>query len=52
MRVTSTDGVGLAVYEHGDPARPKGVAVHDYPDHHSVWDGVVTILAERYHVIT
>lgn len=52
MRVTSTDGVGLAGYEHGDPSRPTIVAVHGYPDNHSVWDGVVAILAERYRVVT
>jgi NAD(P)-dependent dehydrogenase (short-subunit alcohol dehydrogenase family)/pimeloyl-ACP methyl ester carboxylesterase len=52
MRVVSTDGVALAVYEHGDPSRPTVVAVHGYPDDHRVWDGVVAILAERYHVVT
>jgi NAD(P)-dependent dehydrogenase (short-subunit alcohol dehydrogenase family)/pimeloyl-ACP methyl ester carboxylesterase len=52
MRVVCTDGVALAVYEHGDPSRPTVVAVHGYPDDHRVWDGVVAILAERYRVIT
>src|SRR5438309_1175852 len=51
-RVTSTDGVTLAVYEHGDPAAPTIVAVHGYPDNHSVWDGVVELLSDRFHVVT
>jgi NAD(P)-dependent dehydrogenase (short-subunit alcohol dehydrogenase family)/pimeloyl-ACP methyl ester carboxylesterase len=52
MRVVCTDGVTLAVYEHGDPSRPTVVAVHGYPDDHRVWDGIVAILAERYRVVT
>ncbi|PZS19750.1 MAG: short chain dehydrogenase [Pseudonocardiales bacterium] len=50
--MTSTDGVGLAVYEQGPAGRPVIVAVHGYPDNHSVWDGVVAVLAERYRVVT
>lgn len=52
MRVMSTDGVALAVYEHGDPHQPTVVAVHGYPDDHRVWDGVAAILAPHYRVIT
>lgn len=51
-QVTSTDGVRLAVQEHGDPRHPTIVAVHGYPDDHTVWDGVVALLAERFHVVT
>jgi NAD(P)-dependent dehydrogenase (short-subunit alcohol dehydrogenase family)/pimeloyl-ACP methyl ester carboxylesterase len=51
-RVTSTDGVTLAVYESGDPSAPTLVAVHGYPDNHAVWDGVAEILADDYHVVT
>jgi pimeloyl-ACP methyl ester carboxylesterase len=51
-RVTSTDGVTLAVYEQGDPAAPTIVAIHGYPDSHSVWDGVAALLADRFHVVT
>jgi len=50
--VTSTDGVALAVQEHGDPALPTIVAVHGYPDDHTVWDGVVRELGGRFHVVT
>jgi len=51
-RVLSTDGVALAVYESGDPANPTVVAVHGYPDDHRVWDGVVALLADDFHVVT
>lgn len=50
--MTSADGTRLAVQESGDPAATTVVAVHGYPDHHSVWDGVVAILAQRFHVVT
>ncbi|MGH3262620.1 MAG: alpha/beta fold hydrolase [Trebonia sp.] len=51
MRVTSTDGVRLAVYSDGDPGATTIVAVHGYPDNHSVWDGLAALLAERYRVV-
>ena len=35
----------LAVYESGDPTAPTVVAVHGYPDNHTVWDGVAALLA-------
>ncbi len=50
--ITATDGVRLAVQEHGDHANPTVVAVHGYPDEHTVWDGVVASLVENYHVVT
>lgn len=50
--VTTSDGVRLAVQEHGDPTLPTVVAVHGYPDDHHVWDGVVAELAGRFHVVT
>lgn len=52
MMITATDGVRLAVQEHGDRAGPTIVAVHGYPDDHSLWDGVVAALSDRYHVVT
>ncbi|WP_307845624.1 alpha/beta fold hydrolase [Planomonospora sp. ID67723] len=45
------DGVGLAVYERGDPARPTVVLVHGYPDDHRIWEGVAAELAGRFHVV-
>ncbi|MGH8959708.1 MAG: alpha/beta fold hydrolase [Jatrophihabitantaceae bacterium] len=50
--VSSTDGVRLAVYESGDPGATTVLAVHGYPDNHTVWDGVSELLAERFHVVT
>jgi NAD(P)-dependent dehydrogenase (short-subunit alcohol dehydrogenase family)/pimeloyl-ACP methyl ester carboxylesterase len=47
----SSEGVELAFVEAGDPARPTVVLVHGYPDTKELWDGVLTRLAERYHVI-
>ena len=47
-RVTSPDGVSLAVYETGPAdADHTVVAVHGYPDNHTVWDGVVDELVAR-----
>lgn len=51
-RVTSTDGVTLAVREHGDPADPTVVLVHGYPDTQELWSGVVARLAADHHVVT
>lgn len=50
--LTTTDGLRLAVVEHGDPKAPTVVAVHGYPDDHTVWDGVVADLAADHHVVT
>jgi pimeloyl-ACP methyl ester carboxylesterase len=50
--VHATDGVSLAVYEAGERGRPTVVAVHGYPDDHTVWDTVVPLLAGDFHVVT
>src|SRR5882757_6338544 len=50
--LVARDGVELAVYATGDPSRTTVIAVHGYPDNHTVWDGVVDELAGRYHVAT
>lgn len=50
--LVARDGVELAVYAHGDPDRTTVIAVHGYPDDHTVWDGVAQRLADRYHVVT
>jgi pimeloyl-ACP methyl ester carboxylesterase len=50
--VTSTDGVRLAVYETGEPSAPTVLAVHGYPDNHTVWDGVAALLSADYRVVT
>lgn len=50
-QVVTTDGMRLAVREHGDRAKPTLLAVHGYPDDHSVWDGAVDVLADDHHVV-
>jgi pimeloyl-ACP methyl ester carboxylesterase len=50
--VTTSDGLALAAWEHGDPDAPTVVLVHGYPDTHAVWDGVVEDLAADHHVVT
>jgi pimeloyl-ACP methyl ester carboxylesterase len=51
-RVTSSDGVQLAVYEYGDPSAPTVICVHGYPDNASVWQGVVDELQASFHVVS
>ncbi|MEU8894539.1 SDR family oxidoreductase [Nocardia sp. NPDC048505] len=41
----------LAVYEYGDPAAETIVLVHGWPDTHHLWDSVVPLLAQRFHVV-
>jgi NAD(P)-dependent dehydrogenase (short-subunit alcohol dehydrogenase family)/pimeloyl-ACP methyl ester carboxylesterase len=50
--VTSADGVRLRVYESGRAGEPTVVCVHGYPDDHTMWAGVATELAPRYHVVS
>lgn len=49
--IHTPDGVRIAVHEAGDPTCPTIVAVHGYPDNHHVWDGVVAVLADQFHVV-
>jgi NAD(P)-dependent dehydrogenase (short-subunit alcohol dehydrogenase family)/pimeloyl-ACP methyl ester carboxylesterase len=51
-QVTASDGVPLVVYERGVPAAPVVLAVHGYPDDHTVWDAVTEQLAGRYRVVS
>lgn len=61
--VTASDGVRLAVYEHGGhagpgaarvPTVPTVLCVHGFPDDHRVWDGVAARLTGggRFRVVT
>lgn len=50
--VTSADGTRLAVFESGNSQGPVLVAVHGYPDNHTVWDGLAAELADTFRVIT
>lgn len=50
-RVTTTDGVALAVRESGPRDAPVVVCVHGYPDDGSLWDGVRALLDNDYRVV-
>jgi pimeloyl-ACP methyl ester carboxylesterase len=50
--VKATDGLDLAVYEHGDRGAATIVAVHGYPDSAAVWEAVAQRLQERFHVVS
>jgi pimeloyl-ACP methyl ester carboxylesterase len=50
--VTARDGVRLAVQSRGAADVPMVVAVHGYPDDHSVWDGIAADLAVDHRVVT
>jgi pimeloyl-ACP methyl ester carboxylesterase len=49
---TAGDGVRLAIQTRGVAGGPTVVAVHGYPDDHSVWDGVAADLAADHRVVT
>lgn len=51
-QVKASDGVRLAVQEHGSRSKPTLVAVHGYPDNHTIWDRALPDLTEHYHVVT
>ncbi|TDD81079.1 SDR family oxidoreductase [Saccharopolyspora karakumensis] len=51
-RLETADRLGLAVQVHGPPDAPTVLAVHGYPDNHTIWDGVVAALSDRYQVVT
>ncbi|TWF95991.1 SDR family oxidoreductase [Saccharopolyspora dendranthemae] len=46
------DRLRLAVQVRGPEDAPTVLAVHGYPDDHTVWDGVVDALSDRYRVVT
>ncbi|RKT88176.1 Short-chain dehydrogenase [Saccharopolyspora antimicrobica] len=48
----TSDGLRLAVREHGDPSAPTVLAVHGYPDDQAIWDGVADALAGRFRVVS
>lgn len=49
--VDSSDDVQIAVYEEGNPDGPTVVLAHGWPDSHVLWDGVVPLLADRFHIV-
>jgi pimeloyl-ACP methyl ester carboxylesterase len=51
-RVSSSDGTEIAVFTSGAQSGPIVIAVHGYPDNHTVWDGVARGLGERCQVVS
>ncbi|TDH50291.1 SDR family oxidoreductase [Mycobacterium eburneum] len=52
LRIVRNGDIEIAVYEQGNPAGPTVVLLHGWPDSHHMWDGVVPLLADRFHVVT
>lgn len=54
LSITCSDGTRLAAWDHGRPSAeaPTLVAVHGWPDDHTIWDGAVARLRDRFHVVT
>ncbi len=50
-RVSSRDGIGIAVEESGPAGAAVIVAIHGYPDDHSVWDGLAAELGDKYRFV-
>ncbi len=41
----------IAVFEYGDPGADTIVLVHGWPDTHHLWDRVIPLLTDRFHVV-
>jgi pimeloyl-ACP methyl ester carboxylesterase len=50
--VTSADGTRLAVFERGVPTGPTVLAIHGFPDNHTVWEGVAAELGETHRFVS
>lgn len=50
-RVVSSDGIELAVIESGESDRPTVVLIHGYPNTKELWEGVMSALADRFHLV-
>ncbi|WP_441343061.1 SDR family oxidoreductase [Nocardia sp.] len=51
-RVVRSGEFEIAVYEYGEPSAETVVLVHGWPDDNHLWDRVVPLLADRFHVVT
>ncbi len=51
-RIVRNGEIDLAVFEYGDPTADTVVLVHGWPDSHHVWNNVVPLLADRFHVVS
>ncbi|NKX90125.1 SDR family oxidoreductase [Nocardia coubleae] len=50
-RVVRNGAFDIAVFEYGDPAAETLVLAHGWPDTHHLWDKVIPLLADRFHVV-
>ncbi|MFE3445280.1 alpha/beta fold hydrolase [Nocardia sp. NPDC059180] len=50
-RVVGNGDIDIAVFEYGSPDAEPVVLVHGRPDTHHLWDSVIPLLAQRFHVI-
>ncbi|MGM7644401.1 SDR family oxidoreductase [Nocardia sp. JW2] len=50
-RVVRNGAFDIAVFEYGDPAGETVVLVHGWPDTHHLWERVIPLLADRFHVV-
>ncbi|WP_405135413.1 SDR family oxidoreductase [Nocardia sp. NBC_01388] len=51
-RIVRSGEFDIAVYEYGEPSAETVVLVHGWPDDNHLWDRVVPLLADRFHVVT
>ncbi|WP_433567877.1 SDR family oxidoreductase [Nocardia sp. CA-151230] len=51
-RLVRSGEFDIAVYEYGEPSAETIVLVHGWPDDNHLWDRVVPLLADRFHVVT
>ncbi|MFI6773637.1 SDR family oxidoreductase [Nocardia sp. NPDC050412] len=51
-RIVRSGEFDIAVFEYGDPSAETIVLVHGWPDTHYLWNAVVPLLTERFHVVT
>ncbi|MFD6453422.1 SDR family oxidoreductase [Nocardia sp. NPDC055165] len=51
QRTVRSGDFDIAVFEYGDPAADTVVLVHGWPDTHHLWDRVIPLLTERFHVV-
>ncbi|MCA2209059.1 SDR family oxidoreductase [Nocardia rosealba] len=50
-RIVRNGAFDIAVFEYGDPAGETVVLVHGWPDTHHLWERVIPLLADRFHVV-
>ncbi|MFD3707026.1 SDR family oxidoreductase [Nocardia sp. NPDC058658] len=51
QRTVRSGDFDIAVFEYGDPTADTIVLVHGWPDTHHLWDRVIPLLTDRFHVV-